>query len=85
MALKKKNKNTAQLIALKQKKVERKEAKGTYYKEVRNELKDAKVQNNFKLVPKAKAMRLIAGIAYTKYSKFFQQGILKLVTDYVGR
>jgi hypothetical protein len=30
-------------------------------------------------------MRMIGGIAYTKYSKFFAEGILKLATEYVGK
>lgn len=66
-------------------KLARKNAKGTYYKEVRNESKKEKDHNNFKILYKRKAMRLIAGVAYTKYSKFFHQGILKLATEYVGR
>lgn len=85
MALKKKNRTVDQQAKVELKKAQRREAKGTYYKEVRNSLKSNKDSNNFKLVYKGKAMRLIGGIAYTKYSRFFQNGILKLVTDYVGR
>lgn len=85
MALKKKNRTVDQQAKVELKKKLKREAKGTYYKEVRNSAKSAKDANNFKLVYKGKAMRLIGGIAYTKYSRFFQEGILKLVTDYVGK
>lgn len=85
MALKKKNRTAEQQAKVELRKSQRRDAKGTYYKEVRNSVKSVKDSNNFKLVFKGKAMRLIGGIAYTKYSKFFQNGILKLVTDYVGR
>lgn len=85
MATKKKNKSIAQRVLANEQRAQKVKRVGTYYKEVRNSEKSEKVQNNFKLVPKVKAMRLIAGIAYTKYSKFFTKGILKLVTDYVGR
>ena len=85
MALKKKNRTLDQQAKVEVRKKLKREAKGTYYKEVRNSAKSTKDSNNFKLVYKGKAMRLIGGIAYTKYSMFFQHGILKLVTDYVGR
>lgn len=85
MAQKKKNKTQEQILALRTKKAQRKDAKGTYYKEVRNEVKSDKFTYNFKVLPKTKALRLIGGIAFTRYSKFFQQGILKLATEYVGK
>lgn len=83
--MKKSKRTEEQRNAIAIRKAARKNAKGTYYKEVRNEAKKEKDQNNFKIMYKRKAMRLIAGVAYTKYSKFFQEGILKLATEYVGR
>lgn len=85
MALKKKNKSIAQKALAREQRDLKVKRVGTYYKEVRNSVKSNKDSNNFKLVYKGKAMRLIGGIAYTKYSRFFQNGILKLVTDYVGK
>lgn len=83
--MKKSQRTEEQVASIKARKSARKNAKGTYYKEVRNEGKSPKDVNNFKLLPKRKAMRLIGGIAFTKYSKFFQEGILKLATEYVGK
>ena len=85
MALKKKNRTVDQQAKVETRKAVRRESKGTYYKEVRNEKKNGAYSYNFRLVPKAKAMRMIGGIAYTKYSKFFVEGILKLATEYVGK
>lgn len=83
--MKKSKRTEEQRNAIVIRKAARRNAKGTYYKEVRNEVKKEKDQNNFKIMYKRKAMRLIAGIAFTRYSKFFSDGILKLVTNYVGK
>ena len=84
MALKKKHKNTAQKLQANAHQREKVQRVGTYYKEVKNSTKkDAPW--NYKAVFKDKAMRMIAGFASMKYSRFFVPNSFRLVTDYVGR
>ena len=84
MALKKKNKTIAQRFTARNKQRAKVERVGTFYKEVKNSKKESKPWN-FKIVFKDKAMRMIAGFASMKYSKFFVPNSFRLVTDYVGR
>lgn len=84
MALKKKNKSIPQKAMARVHQRNKVARVGTYYKEIKNSKKESKPWN-FKAVFKDKAMRMIAGFASMKYSKFFVPNSFRLVTDYVGK